>query len=239
MFWDLGKHLIFQSIGRGIRIPRRISQRIEEIDWLSELIRREQVTAFIDVGANKGQTVDILRTIGFTGHIFSFEPYYAAYSEMERRYAADDLWRGYRVALSDERASATLHVNMENSVMSSLQQPKPFSHQYTTDIVDVIPLDEFLPTLLEVVEEPRFFLKIDTEGSDLKVMRGATDTLKYVRALQTELWFDPPYRHVPAFTEQLDAFQDAGFNVINFSVVSRKPSDEIECMNCLMSRKRL
>ena len=56
------------------------------------------------------------------------------------------------------------------------------------------------------LEEPRIFLKMDTQGYDLATVRGAGDRLGDVLALQSEVSCLPIYDGMPRMTEQLLLF---------------------------------
>jgi hypothetical protein len=54
-------------------------------------------------------------------------------------------------------------------------------------------------------------LKIDTQGYDLEVLKGAENTLQSIRALQLEASVRPIYEGMPGFREVLDYLMSRGF----------------------------
>lgn len=130
----------------------------------------------------------------------------------------------------------TLNVNPHSTLMSSLLRPIHPPEGAQAETVQVMPLDSFLPSFIEVMPEPRVFLKIDAEGYDLSVFRGAAKTLQYVVGLQAELYAQPVYARTPHYLDALQVYEDEGFELTHLSVVSRTSSGEIECMDCLMKR---
>ncbi len=70
------------------------------------------------------------------------------------------------------------------------------------------------------------FIKIDTEGYELEILKGAPDTLKDVFAVELEVWFNPVFVGAPLFRD-VDAFMAAqGFTLFD---VARS--------NCFFKRK--
>src|SRR4051812_49758697 len=51
---------------------------------LAELLTRYAVNVVLDVGANVGQYGQLLRRVGYTGHIVSFEPVPACFAELSQ-----------------------------------------------------------------------------------------------------------------------------------------------------------
>ena len=71
------------------------------------------------------------------------------------------------------------------------------------------------------IDEPRVFLKMDTQGYDLATVRGAGDRLGELLGLQSEVSCVPIYDGMPRMTEQLDAYEAAGFAISAMFPVSR------------------
>src|SRR4051812_33807090 len=65
------------------------------------LMRSQGIQLVLDVGANRGQYGESLRTSGYKGRIISFEPLDAAYAALEARTAADPLWECRRIGLAN------------------------------------------------------------------------------------------------------------------------------------------
>lgn len=60
------------------------------------------------------------------------------------------------------------------------------------------------------------FIKIDTQGSELSILKGASDTLKSVLGLEIEVEFLPLYKDQPLFGEICVFLKDHGFEFIDF-----------------------
>ena len=61
------------------------------------------------------------------------------------------------------------------------------------------------------------FLKIDTQGFDLEVLKGGTRSLAEISAVQTELSCQNLYRGMPGYIEVLSALERYWSNYISYS----------------------
>jgi hypothetical protein len=88
-------------------------------------------------------------------------------------------------------------------------------------------------------ESKNVYLKIDTQGYDLEVIKGAASTLPTVLALQTELSFQPIYSNMPSFRDVLDLLTRQGFQISALCpVVHDSMLRLVEC-DCVLINARL
>jgi len=59
----------------------------------------------------------------------------------------------------------------------------------------------------------RPYLKLDTQGFDLNVARGAGSEIRHFQALQMEASVTPIYDKMPDFTESIREFRHMGFEL--------------------------
>jgi hypothetical protein len=97
-------------------------------------------------------------------------------------------------------------------------------------------LDGFASRVLKLNGD-RIFLKMDTQGFDLKVFRGAKNTLKDVQGLLSELSFIPIYGGMPRYGETLAEYEAAGFSVSGMYPVMRNRDTSLIEMDCVMVRR--
>jgi hypothetical protein len=97
-------------------------------------------------------------------------------------------------------------------------------------------LDTALEELRSALDANRLFLKLDTQGWDLEVMKGATQVLPLVHLIQSELSFKSIYSGQPSYVESLQYFRDLGFEVAGlFPLVRDKNWGVIEA-DCVLVR---
>lgn len=174
------------------------------------------VQAVVDVGANTGQFGAELRDVGFRGPIVSFEPLSDAHAALLERARRDQGWIvAPRAAAGDASGEVTINVS-ENSQSSSLlpmlpahEAAAPDSIFVRTETTPLIRLDDSRD--LQTLEERRLLLKIDTQGSELAVLRGAEALLERVVLLTVELSFQPLYGGAPEWRSLIEALESRGF----------------------------
>lgn len=236
MFHRFVKKIASAVIGQGMPVPEIALSRVQEYAQLKRLLDTLAINCVIDVGANQGQTVELLRGLGFKGYIYSFEPQKHIFSILERSFRNDPKWKGFQMALGHVSGALSLKINPESNEMSSLlnlhRQPQGISEE----AVQVEPLDAIFSSLIKPVVDPRVFLKIDTEGYDLQVVRGAANALPHILTLQTEIFVHPVYEQAPHYLKALQEYEQMGFKLVNLSLVSRIEFGDIMCLNALMKR---
>jgi hypothetical protein len=77
-----------------------------------------------------------------------------------------------------------------------------------TRTVETTTLDDLVPDGVDVV------LKLDVEGGERAVLRGAPRTLQRVALIETEVWFAPVYAGGALFPDLHRDLTDAGFSLV-------------------------
>jgi FkbM family methyltransferase len=231
----------------GFQLVRRFS--LEQVQWmktralLKHLMKRLDINCVLDVGANEGQFGVTLRGVGYRGWILSFEPVPEVFAILQRKAQDDDRWRTFPFALGASNSRLQINVGAD-SVLSSFLEPRedslerfPLNRVARTESVDVRRLDDTLEKCLVGIASPRIYLKMDTQGFDLDVVKGGEQTLQQVLALQTEVSFRPIYEGMPNFRESIHELQARGFEIVAFEPVSTD-SDEVRAveLDCIMAR---
>jgi len=206
------------------------------------LIERCQIDVVLDVGANSGQFGAMLRKRGYRGEIHSFEPVRETFEMLQQRAARDKSWYAYNLALGDERGEKVINVSA-SSDLSSFLSPNAFGHEKYADIavsatqtVTVERLDDFLPARPALFAGKRIFLKMDTQGYDLQVLRGAEGVLDRIQVLLSELSLIPIYAGMPDYLEALRLYQHYGFSLTGLYPISRREDFSVIEMDCMFIR---
>ncbi|HEY5477370.1 MAG TPA: FkbM family methyltransferase [Tepidiformaceae bacterium] len=231
----LSRFLGFGAVSMGLRLPETRIDRFVELAHLKDLLEALCVNCVLDVGANCGQFARDLRGIGYVGRIISFEPVQREFAALTTTFAGDPLWSGHQVALGAEEKMTEIGV-CDMTVMSSMLDSLDPDSQVKMQEVRLRRLDEMLPTLISSIDSPRVFLKMDTQGFDLEVFKGAQGCMSDIVGLQSELSVIPLYDKMPHYLEALATYEDSGFELYNLSVVNRVPTGDILELNCFMKR---
>jgi FkbM family methyltransferase len=229
------KSLALKAIANGLRLPQPPIDRINELVLFKDLLEQLKADCVLDVGANRGQFAYELRGIGYTGAIISFEPVSTEFKALQERFSGDTKWKGYQMALGASSGSMTINVS-KDSVMSSMLETIHAEKDVRRETVDIRRLDEMLPSLQRDFAFSRPFLKMDTQGFDLEVFKGATGCVSQIQGIQSELSIQPLYKGMPHYLEALQTYEAAGFDLFNLSVVNRIETGGLLELNCFMRR---
>jgi FkbM family methyltransferase len=210
---------------------------------IAELLARHPVNVLIDVGAHRGETGLRFRRLGFQGRMASFEPHRSSFVALTEAACRDSNWRTFQAALGDESGTAVLH-SANSTLLSSLHEASERGRVHFGDdlaaadeTVRVERLDDAAASVFDGINDPIVYLKIDTQGHDLAVVRGARSTLRYVRVLQMEAAVRPIYEGAPTFAEVYDEAVAAGFALTAFVPGSRDKALAVNEMDAFFVRR--
>lgn len=244
MLKSFAKNFVFWSISKGLRLPQRQFDRVNELTFLKDLMAQLEIDCVLDVGANCGQFASELRRIGYCGLIVSFEPVGTEFRALQDRFKKDLQWRGCRVALGSRDETRSIMIPNLTDFSSFLEPIPGVAEEWgwtncRAELVEIRRLDGLLPSLLDGLDVARIFLKMDTQGYDLEVFKGASGCLERIQGIQSEISVQPIYKNMPHYLESLETYEAAGFGLYNLSVVNRTVGGGLLLeMNCLMRRSR-
>ncbi|PWK89574.1 FkbM family methyltransferase [Lentzea atacamensis] len=161
--------------------PRRLATLCDLLD----------VRAVLDVGANAGQYATLLRDAGYRGEIVSCEPLAAPFAALSARAANDSRWHVEQFALGAEAGTVPVHVaanSFSSSVLPMLDahlNAAPESRYVGVEESTMSTVDEMLAR--HGLDPARTLLKIDVQGYEWEVLRGAARSLSGLLAVQVEL----------------------------------------------------
>jgi len=205
------------------------------------LARERDITVVLEVGSNEGGFAQRLRRAGYRGRIVSFEPQSEAFAKLESASAADPSWECIRTALGSQAGTATLNV-AGNSMSSSLlgMTPRhataaPGSGFVATESCAVATLDSLRDEVLRA--DDRVYLKLDVQGFEIEVLRGAAATLDQVAVVDIELSLVPLYDHSPRIDDVLGYLDERRFGLAALDpVFVEKATGAILQLNGLFTR---
>ena len=207
-----------------------------------EVIRENEATVVVDVGAGSGQFVGWLREAGYRGRIVSFEPVGEAFARVERRARSDRALSCHRIALGDYDGEAS--INRSANVWSSSLLPMasrqraavPDSAFVAEEPVRLARLDS-----LDVVQpDDRVYLKIDVQGAEGAVLDGAARVLDRVVAVELELSLVELYEGQELLPSLYQRLHGRGFALVwlGDAVFRDQASDEILSLDGIFVRRR-
>jgi FkbM family methyltransferase len=226
------------ALSKGLELPTGTARLVADFadrSTLRDMLQRLKINVVLDVGANNGSFARNLRRLGYRGHIVSFEPDPAAFREMHRVLEADARWQGLNLGLGSEDTRKTFNI-ARLSNLSSFLKPVAGIVMSGTAEVHVRRLDSVLPELILPVEDLRIFLKVDTQGYDVEVIKGAAGCIDSVVGLQSEVSVQSIYEGMPHYLESLQLYESLGFHLIDLFPVSWGVYRNVIEYDCLMAR---
>lgn len=206
------------------------------------LLANQRVDLVIDVGANEGQFACTLRQ-HYVGELLSVEPAAEPFERLQARAAGDAAWHVERCALGAEAGELELRIS-NLSVFNSFLPTKAYCDDQfggkaritRTERVPVCRLDAIIGAAVPDFANRRIFLKMDTQGFDLQVFRGARAVLPQIVGLQSEVSVRQLYDGAPDWLDVLGEYQTAGFAVAALAPASQSRDGWPIEYDCLMIR---
>jgi FkbM family methyltransferase len=213
------KKSIRRLLGRFGYVVRHVGQKdgmtgVDLVHDVGILLGQKRPVVLFDVGANIGQTIASFLAMFPDSQIHSFEPSPATFEALRNAYGHDARIHLENLALGDHEGTLPFHVTNDYSVNDSLLEPA-WDARATVVPVQASTLNRYCQQhRVESIDH----LKIDTQGFDLQVLRGADQLLKEkrVRSLSVELTFSPMYKSQPPYIEVLSFLDAAGYQLLGF-----------------------
>ena len=198
----LGIH-VSRYPGRGIHIDADIASLLDGVTR----------PVVLDVGANAGQTVLKLKSLLPDCRLHAFEPSPQTFLELEGATRRIQDLTLTQAGVGQADGVETLLEN-EHSVMTSFLTPSTAAAGTVVEErpVAMVSLDSYCEReQIEVID----FLKVDTQGYDLQVLKGSQRLLdeKRIRIVQLEVIFVDLYVGAPSFDGIYRFLVDHGFRL--------------------------
>lgn len=127
----------------------------------------------LDIGCHKGEILELMLKLAPNGKHACFEPIPVMFAELQNKFGSRATI--YPYALSDQSGNTTFQFVKNAPAYSGLnQRAYAIANPEIEEIqVEVKTLDELIPDSLRID-----LIKIDVEGGEFKVLKGAKETLK-------------------------------------------------------------
>jgi FkbM family methyltransferase len=214
-----------RSLGYDLHILPLTGLTLRDLQFdLPRLMRSRQPVVF-DVGANKGQTINLMQRTLSKPRITAFEPNPDLVSFLQQNYASPTV-RIENTALGSVAGNIEFCILENDELSSVLELDRMGSHPFINTPVRkrvTVPsttLDSYAE--LHKVESIDL-LKVDTQGYDLEVLRGAATLLtnKKVTLLLVEVNFVRLYEKQCSFAEIEEFLSARGYRLLCLYEVAR------------------
>jgi FkbM family methyltransferase len=210
---------------------------------LTNVFSAKGIDCVLDVGANSGQYGKFLREIGFKGHMVSFEPVKSVFDQLEANAKSDGKWSCYNLALGESEEEKTINV-YKSTVFSSFLEATDYSkgiwnslNTSSLETVHVARLDAMFQDIVKQTGCGSFYLKMDTQGFDVNVFRGALGALPQIMALQSELSLISVYKDMPETYGVLKEFHTQNYCISGMYPINRDESLAVIEYDCVLVRR--
>jgi FkbM family methyltransferase len=199
---------------RGVRLERAHAGELIRLSRHGRWIRSMGIETVIDVGAHEGEFSSSIGCLLPHASIYAFEPLPDAFRSLNRRMARRPRFRAFPVALGDEAGTVTMWRSSFSESSSLLRMSDLHKHAFpwTSSCVpvdvEVRPLDAFA-SQLEL--RPKTLLKVDVQGYEDRVLRGASTILGEVDYVLVEVSFRVLYEGQASFESVREQLVDHGF----------------------------
>lgn len=178
----------------------------------------------IDVGANRGQFSTFARAAFPNCRIVAFEPLDRPAATFEKLFAGDPKTRLVHAALGTARGTVIMHVTEDDDSSSPLAigeaQRRAFGTVERTQVE--VPCGLLADFLRDGDLGAKNLLKIDAQGYELEVLRGAQNLLGRFSAIYCELSFVELYTGQPLASEVITYLGVNGFGLAGvFNIASK------------------
>jgi FkbM family methyltransferase len=218
-----------------------------EVEHLRNFIDHFKVDCVFDVGANAGQYAHMLRTeVGYRGNIVSFEPIPELASKLRALAASETSWFVEELALDEREGDATFNVLVADQ-FSSLHAISGSAKNFFKELTQTnrriqVRTSTVAAQLRNYRNKIRFsrpFLKMDTQGHDIAVVRGAANELDTFVGLQSELAIKRLYDDTLTFDEAIAFYRARGFELSALVPNNLGHFPRLLEIDCIMYRKDL
>lgn len=210
---------------------------------LKRLLTHYRVDCVFDVGANAGQFARGLRgPVGYQGRIISFEPNPLVLPKLIAAANGDPLWHVESFALGRTKGTAAFKAYDQSLLGSFLPLAQDDDHvpddtSHRSIDVPVRTLADYLPEAKARFGFQRPYLKMDTQGFDLEVAKGAGDALNSFVGLQSEVAFHNIYQGAPTYQEAIGYYEQAGFALSRLVPIHELHFPDLVEMDAVMVNK--
>lgn len=203
-------------LGKKIYLSKKNKPHKNEEGKVVLTLKEHNIDTVIDIGANIGQTGERLRRWGFEGDIYSVEPISSLQEPLLEASKNDPKWTILPpMVIGDSNKDIEFNVS-DSKEMSSVLEPCDELIQAlpkTTIIAtETIPM-KTLDTLYEELnlEGKRVFVKMDTQGYEMNILKGGQESLKKATGLRLEMSLFEIYKGETTMTDIMIYLQNKGY----------------------------
>ncbi len=144
-------------------------------EYISEYAKRKEHYIVFDIGANRGEFLKKIVSAVDNAVIYAYEPHPKTFESLKENTKSINCVNLFNLAVSDkntrlmlydyEDSDGSAHASLNSEIFTIVYKSNTISHEVDVTTVDTIVKENNLASI--------DFLKIDVEGNELSVLRGA------------------------------------------------------------------
>jgi FkbM family methyltransferase len=218
-----GWRYLLALAARPARLPHRlwamVIRRVHAGELLhlalfEEWLQGSGIATVIDAGAHAGEFAGAIKTLLPAVRLYSFEPLEDRHRQLAARLARFGDCETFCLALGERRGQAVFH-RSRSSKASSLLRMAPLHRRAFPWTAETTPVEVQVERLDDLRDglrlDPKVLLKIDVQGGELALLRGARRLLQSIHYVLVEVSFEALYEGEASFAEIHDLLLRLGF----------------------------
>ena len=196
-----------------------------------------------DVGANIGDITRKYRSLFPGAMIYAFEPFSESFACLDRAARKDNRIVACRLAFGGTEGIGVLRVNSSGPTNSLLQTEESAASFWGSGLMETTTtVDVELSTIDTFCDQRDIHeidvLKIDTQGTELEILRGAIKmlTARKIRLVYMEMIIAPSYKGQAKPHETMYFFDKLGYHIHGFYNLWRRRDGRILQMDAIFVR---
>lgn len=225
-------------LAEDVVLPREILETLETVgNYLPE-----QAT-LLDIGAHKGLFAQGANLFFKLRETICFEPNQALHPQIASATSAFNT-KVEHLALSDKEGEIQFFLHQDDSMNSTVEADKDLlREEFPWDNPDHLQATR-VPTMTldQYVErnglgDRRFFIKIDTQGNELDILRHAEKTLAQTAVIVAEFMFLNPYQSSYSFMDLVSFMESHNFSCRGALTIAKRPSKKVSAVDFLFVKQ--
>jgi FkbM family methyltransferase len=196
-------------VGLDVRLVRNVAGAAKK-DWAEKwgqqwlFLQNYDIRTIVDVGANTGQFARMIRRVCPEAQIYCFEPIRECFLELDRDLGGTPTLRAFNLALGESEGEAEILRNAFTPCSSMLEPTTRLEQEYPETArrqKETVAMARLDTVLKDLSLEPQVLIKIDVEGYEPQVIRGAEESLARALFASIEIHFHEYYKGQPLFDQ--------------------------------------
>lgn len=217
--------MIINKNGKGIEKDLLLNKTREPISTKIMKTWCTPGSVVLDIGANIGYyTILAAKNVGKKGKVYAIEPAKYSYSLLKKNIKLNNLKnvKLYNIAFGDYNGKLKIYIEEA----SNYNSPIPVGKKNEIEVVPCYKIDTFFKKMKRKPD----IIKIDVEGYEYNILKGAEKTLNHVEKIFVELHF--PLIEKEKMISLLKMLKNKGFKLKKMVLEWERNVDE----NCLLGK---